>query len=87
MPDLKGIELGGPFRPSPPLIILGAKELRAHGWRSAGNWGNYGVYGWKWGIWRVSAIVADGYKETAAILALGPWRVMFDKVEKLNATV
>ena len=54
-----------------------------HGWRSARNWGNYHPHSWQWGWWENSMSTADRFRESWFVFALGSFRVMWEKLEKL----
>lgn len=57
---------------------------QAHGWRLVKNYGNYGAYGWGFGIFYHKVPVADGFREQDVVVQFGPWVVQFSRLKRMN---
>ena len=55
--------------------------MKAHGWRLERNYGNYGAYGWGFGIF-FEKTPETRYQEQVLIVRFGPWAVMWQKQVK-----
>ncbi len=62
------------------MTIDAQNKRRPHGWRLIKNYGNYGAYGWGFGLWHSTVREMDDMITSDVIIQLGPFKVMFAKV-------
>ncbi len=59
------------------------------GWKLLNNYGNYGAYGWKLGLWhwKHSVTHSEWDVENDWVIQIGPFKAMIRKVTKQGVTV